>query len=396
MLHAVQSCPVFLERTCSHAIVEIQKVLHAITDLFLRIIGAPGAYFLKISLYRSSAMQDPFSQWIMAPLALGVTNLWKRTQGLPPQDDRIDPARLQRGADFLREFAEVCTLQTQDGTEIRWALYRSEKFEQWITANGGVRIGDRITPRTPPDWERLKRLREFKWFEEIGQSFRVPAPVAGAQNNCVLRCKGFGVPMTMDKAYVGLHLAAGFSYAVFDWRQGTSIKGFFEDAETCYQALLSEGFSPQQIKLMGSCRGTFPTVYLKTKHHDEGVDAMLMQPPPSLRAVVANQPPPSNWIAMLGIDAVESGDGEEHYNSIRRLQTLQPSSGRLCLLMSEGDKTIPHDTTEQFRRAAHHAGPFSVIEIPKGDQEMDAHFSEPLRDPEAFRGYTEFLAGRMP
>ena len=392
----VQSCTAFLERCYSTAAVEIQRVPHALTNQFLRIVSAPGAYFLKITLYRSAAMQDPFSQWIMAPLALAVVNLWKRTQGHPPQDDRIDPVRLKRGADFLSEFAEVRTLQTPDGTEIRWALYRPEKFEEWITAHGGVRVGNRILPRQAGDWERLKRLREFKWFEEINQTFHVPAPVDGAKNNCVLRCKNFGVPMSMDKAYIGMHLAAGFNYAVFDWRQSTSIKDLFEDAETCYQAVLSEGFTAPQIKLLGSCRGTFPTVYLKAKHHEEGVDAMLLQPPPSLRSVVANQPPPSKWIAMLGVAAIESGGEEAHYDSIRRLQTLNPSSGRLCLLLTEGDKTIPADTKEQFSRAASHAGPFSVIEIPQGDQERDTHFTEPLENPDAFHSYTEFLAGREP
>lgn len=364
-----------------------------LTEILKRVFEAPVGYFLKISVFRQAAMQDPFSQWVVHPLVLHIENIWKRSQGIPlPQS--FDPARLEKSAQFLSEFAEVRTLQTSDGKSIRWALYKPEKFQQWITANGGLRIGEWIVPRQPADWKKLKRLGEFKWFEQVGQAFRVPAPVVGAQDKCVLRCQGFGRTMAMDKAFIGMHLAAGFNYSLFDWRDELSVKGYLEDAEGCYQALLGEGFSPSQIKIMASCRGTFPATQLKERHHAEGVDAVLVQPPPSLAKVVANQKPPTDFLGSLGIGAIER-DGE-HYDSIRRLQGLRPGSGRICLIVSEGDKTLPSDTAEQFQRAAGHAGPFHAIWEPKVKGGIDPHFEEPLRKPEIFKRYAEFLAGRIP
>ncbi len=371
----------------------LEELKERLYEILTRALEAPAGYFVKISVFRQAAMKDRCSQWVALPLVFNVENLWRSKQGSPPHQS-FDEARLEKSAVFLREFAEVRTLQTQDGKTLNWKLYRPEKFQQWITANGGLRIGEWIVPRRRGDWEKLKRLNEFKWFEQVGQAFRVPAVVPGAGNSCVLRCQGFGRTMAMDKAFIGQHLAAGFNYALFDWRDELSIKGFAEDAEGCYQALRREGFAPSQIKIMASCRGTFPATQLKQRHHAEGVDAVLIQPPLSLRKVIACQPGPSSHIGMMGLGAIETE--EEHYDSAARLQSLRPSSGRLCVIVSEGDRTLPEDTEEQFRRAACHAGPFYAIREPKVEGGSDPHFDEPLRKPEIFRRYVEFLAGRSP
>ncbi len=368
---------------------DMRQASQSLYHFFIRIVAAPAGYLVKISIYRFTALNDPFSQWIMAPTALAVVNFWKKTQGLPPQDDKIDPVRLERSACFLREFAEVRTFRTSDGKEIQWALYRPEKFQQWITANGGIRLGEWIVPRQADDWTRLQRLGEFKCFERRGMAFRVPAYTPQAQNHCVMRFQGFGRTMTMDKSYIGKHLAAGLNYAIFDWRAENSIKGYFEDAEGCFQAVRREGFLSSQIKLLGSCRATFIAVYLKARHHAEGVETVLIQPPPSLQAAIDHQPFPSNWIGRLGIRAVE-GEGEEHFDSIRRLRALPSGGGRLCLILSEGDKTLPSDISDQFIRAASHAGPLEII-WDKQNHEIDSHFTEPLFNEDIFRRYVQFL-----
>jgi hypothetical protein len=366
-----------------------ENVAKPFTGLVKRIFEAPAGYFLKITVFRSAAMQDRCSKWIVEPAALAVLNVWQKINGIPYQHAGMDAKRLENSAAFLREFGEMRSIKTSDGKNLSWVCYRPEKFENWIRENGGLRQGEWIVPRRIEDWQRLKRLSEFRWFEQKGQAFRVPVPVAGAQNICVLRCQGFGRSMAMDKNYIGLHLAAGFNYAVFDWRDELSVKGYFQDAEAGYQAALHERFSPSQIKIMGSCRGTFPVTYLKECHHHDGVDAILINPPPSLRAVVAEQMAPANWIGLLGLGAIENGD--EHFDSIRRLQGLCPSTGRLCLVMSEGDQTLPKNTLQQFRDAASHAGPFKVIWEPKNSSGSDPHFDEPLRKPQIFERYTEFL-----
>lgn len=364
-----------------------------IEEVLRRALQAPAGYFVKISVFRQAAMKGLFSRWFIEPLMLAIENLWRRLQGIPAHA-AIDPMRLEKSAQFLSEFAEVRTLTTSDGQVLKWALYRPGRFEAWIQSHGGIREGEWIRPRKPEDWVRLRRLGEFKWFEEVGQAFRVPTPVQGANDQCVLRCQGFGRTMAMDKAFIGIHLASGFNYALFDWRDELSIKGYAEDAEGCYQTLLREGFAPSQIKIMASCRGTFPATQLKERHHAEGVDAVLIHPPPSLRKVIANQVFPSNVVGEIGLGAIET-DGE-HYDSIRRLKGLKPSSGRLCIIVSDGDKTLPPDTAEQFERAAARAGPFYVTREPKVDDGIDSHFMEPLCNPTIFKRYTEFLAGREP
>ncbi len=367
----------------------IEKLKETLFWILKKIFEVPAGYFLKISVFQNAALQGCFSQTFVRPIALMVVNLWKRSQGIPQQSDVIDQARLDRTEAFLKEFSEVRTLRTPDGIDLAWRLYRPEKFQRWIEASGGIRQGEWIVPRNLESWERLKRLSEFKCFEQRGQSFRVPAPVRGAQNQVVLHCHSFGRLMAMDKPYIGQHLAAGFNFAQFDWRDEISIKGYFQDAETCYQELLRQGFRGSQIKVMASCRGTFPAVYLKARHHAEGVDCVLIHPPPSLSQVIAMNTPPANWIGLIGIGAIEK-EGE-HFDSIQRLQSLAPGTGRLCLIMSERDKMIPQDTAQQFANAYGNAGPFHVIWEPKDEMVSDPHFEDPLRLPAVFQQYAAFL-----
>lgn len=368
----------------------IETLKETLFWILKKIFEMPTGYFLKISVFQNAALQGRFSQTFVRPIALHVVNQWKKSQGIPQQSDVIDPARLERTETFLKEFSEIRTMKTPDGIELAWRLYRPEKFQRWIEANGGIRQGEWIVPRNLESWERLKRLGEFKCFEQRGQAFLVPAPIPGAQNKVVLHCHSFGRLMAMDKSYIGQHLAAGINFAQFDWRDEISIKGYFQDAETCYQELLRQGFRGNQIKVMASCRGTFPAVYLKARHHAEGIDAMLIHPPPSLSQAIAMNSPPANWIGLMGIGAIER-DGE-HFDSIQRLQSLAPSIGRLSLIMSEKDKMVPQDTAQQFARAYGQAGPFHVIWEPNDASVADPHFEDPLRLPSVFQQYTAFLA----
>lgn len=366
------------------------KVTSLCQWLFKKIIEPLAGYFLKICVFRLSALQDRFSLWVVEPLSRAVVNLWMKCQGIPNRMEAFDPARLAQSAAFLSEFAELRTAVTPDGKSIRWALYTPEKFNEWIDKNGGVRDGDWIRPRTEQDWHRLQRLRQFKWFEEKDRAFRIPPAQPGSAGKCILRCNGFGRTIPADKAFIGMHLAAGFHYAVFDWREEISINGFFQDAETIYQNLLKEGFSPKQIKAMGSCRATFPAARLKELHHKEGLDAVLIHPPPSLRAVVAHSQWPSNRIGLWGIGAIEK-DGAD-FDTLRRLNSLEKGSAATCLIMSEGDRTLPSNAIEELKTAAEKSGPCELILEPKNTNGNDPHFEEPLRNPMVLQRYLAFLA----
>ncbi len=378
--------------SCKSPLLWVKDRVSALFEwLFKKIIEPLAGYLLKICLFRLSALQDRFSRWIVEPLARAVVNLWMKCQGIPNRFESYDPVRLAQSAAFLSEFAEIRTAATEDGKTIQWALYTPEKFEEWIEKNGGVRDGEWIRPRTEQDWSCLQRLRQFKWFEEKkNHSFRVPPPIPGASNKCILRCNGFGRTIPMDKAFIGLHLAAGFKYAVFDWRDEISIKGFFQDAEAIYQKLLQEGMAPQQIKAMGSCRATFPAARLKELHHKEGLDAVLIHAPPSLRAVVAHSQWPSNKIGLMGIGAIEK-DGAD-FDTLRRLRSLEKGTAATCLIMNEDDQTLPPTAISDLKAAAEKSGPCDLIIEPKNEGSSDPHFEEPLRNPIVLQRYFAFLA----
>ena len=248
MTHAIQPAQNRFH-ACFKPIAEAwRKTAAAVGRVFKKLFEPIAGYFLKICVFRDAALQGRCSRSFMTPIARGIVNLWMKSQKIPNKLDAFDPARLKRSETFLTEFAEMRTLRTADGVELKWALFTPERFNQWIADNGGVRDGEWIRPRSDADWPRLQRLKEFKmfpeWFQEEGRAFRLPAPVPGAAGKCLLRCQGFGRSIPMDKAFIGLHLAAGFSYAVFDWRPQINAKGFFEDAEAAYQEVRRAGYAP--------------------------------------------------------------------------------------------------------------------------------------------------------
>lgn len=302
----------------------------------------------------------------------------------------IDPARLTRSEEFITQFAEFQTLKTADGHQIRFALYRPEAFTQWIEKIGGVREGDLIRPKTAADWETLQALDQFRWFEQEGQAFRVPAAVPSLGSKCILRCQGFGRSIPMDKSFIGAHMALGIPYAVFDWRAGDlTSTGFFEDAETAYQAVLQAGFHPSAIVPMGSCRATFIVGKLKETHHAEGLSAVMIQPPPSLEQVIRKQNCIASFLGMIALPTVETMPGD--YDTVARLKSLAPSDqAKLCVILSENDQTLPADTEEQFRSATAASGGLQLV-MQKVASDADAHLQEPLKDPIVFQQYVDFL-----
>lgn len=341
------------------------------------------AYFVKLSVFRTIG-ESFLERWVVSPIAHGILNLWKICHG-GTSSSKIDSLRLAASASFLNEFAQVKTLATSP-----YMLFKAADFDRWIEKNGGVREGEWIRPKTPQDWTTLQRLRAFKWFQEESHAFRVPAKLPNAAGTCILRCQGFGRTLPMDKAFVGLHLAAGFDYCVFDWRKDLSINGSFCDAEAAYQTLLKEGYRPQKIKAMGSCRATFVIAKLKELHHAAGLGCALIHPPPSLRAMVEKQAWPSNKIGMIGLSALEKG-GDEHYDTLKRLHTLPKGTARICLIMSEDDTSLPKGSIEELKTAAEKAGPVKLILEPKGAPGLDAHLDDPLRKPEVLQQYLQFL-----
>ncbi len=348
-------------------------------------------FCLKASVYQSMALDQSGSlvKCCCAPILRGIVKLWGYCRGDDIKIGALDSVRLERGEQFIRQFAEFETLITSDGQELRFAVYKPEALTQWIEANGGVRDGEWIRPRTPADWDQIQKLREFRWFEEVDGKFRVPVRVDALQNKCILRCQGFGRTIPMDKGFIGAHMAIGINYAIFDWRKGDlSSTGMFEDAETVYQALLSKGFTPSQIVPMGSCRATFVMGKLVEDHYAEGMSAVLIQSPPSLEQMILKQGCIAKFLALAALPKVESKKGD--YDTIARLNQLPPSDlAKLCVILSENDQTLPEDTEAQFRDLP--CNP-SMLIVPS-TSDSDSHLQEPLRNAAIFDQYVEFLQG---
>lgn len=359
---------------------QVQRACEFILYIFKKAVEPLAGYFLKICVFRDAALQDRCSRWFMAPIARGVINTWMRCQGIPDRLDAFDATRLSRSEAFLAEFADIQTIRTADGVTLSWAMYTPQRFQQWIDANGGERTGEWIRPRTLQDWQRLQRLREFRCFEEVGQAFRVPPVTPNLENKCILRCQGFGRTIAMDKYFIGKHLAAGIQYAIFNWRDDISARGQSQDAETIYQALLQRGFTPQQIIPMGTCRSTFVISRLKELHHQDGLNVVMIHAPPSLRQTIEHQSYLASRIGLLGLGTIEN-EGHD-FDTLRKLRGLQHhATASVCLITSEGDRTILEESARELTREVQRVGPADLIVEPRGNGEGDPHFEEPLKNP---------------
>lgn len=89
---------------------------------------------------------------------------------------------------------------------------------------------------------------------------------------------------------------------------------------------------------MRSCRSTFVVARLKELHHEEGLDVVMIHPPASLRSVIAHAQWPANHIGLWGIGAIEKNGA--HFDNVRRFRSLAREASRVCLVISEEDKTI--------------------------------------------------------
>ena len=203
-----------------------------------------------------------------------------KSQNITDRVSSFDSVRFEKSAKLLAELSKTETTTASDGREIEYAVYTHAQFNDWIEKNGGMRDGDLIRPKTSEDWPKLQRLSLFKAFDQEGDAFRVPSIVLGAEEKCVLRSQTFGRLIPMDKKMILLHIAAGFNYAVFNWRDEISAKGFVDDAETIYGQVRNLGFRANDIISMSYCRATFIASELKKRHHEEGMDAVFVRSPP--------------------------------------------------------------------------------------------------------------------
>ena len=381
--------PISTSSTIGFCIQKIKQCIHAFLSAIFRCTIEPFiGYFLKICIFREAALQGNFAHWVILPLTAKIGNTWMRCRGFPAPFTILEKARLDKSAQFLAEFGEPREIKTADGTTLKWTFYSSEKFQQWLEKQGGVRQEDLIVPKREEDWAALKRFAEFK-FKQIGHAFEVPKSTAGANKRCILRCNGFGLPLETDKKLIGLHLAAGFNYAVFEWRKEPSIEGFFQDAEAAYQEVLAQGFTPPRIKALGYCGSNYVVAHLKEKHHSEGLDVVMIGAHTSLQDVIAHSGAPMNRIGLLGLGAIEKNGLD--FDNIRKFQALLPSQASTCLIMNPQNAITPPDTIERLKDALLQSGGCDVILKPENCKEEEFNFNKQFQIPEIWQRYVSFL-----
>lgn len=371
-----------------------QRALNCIISPFVKVIEDKiAAPILKACVFREAAFQSRFSKNVFLPTALMIVNIWFRCANISRKQATFDKKRLQRSKDFLKVFGQEKIAKTKDGVNIAYAHYRAKDFRDWIQRNGGViQIKDDhvlIKAKDDACWKNLQNLRNFKIFEEIDKSFKLPKAIRGAENKCIFRCQGSGREMTMDKKYIGLHLALGFDYVVFNYRNEASLKNYFKDAEAVLETL-RKNYNLDQVIAQGSCRATFIVSHLKEKYHDQGLNAVLIHPVPDLKSTINVKKGIIKKVALLGLKALQKNDAS--FNNLERLDHLKKNRAKTFVIVSEGDKTLPSNTGKLFKDAIKDKSPLLIWQLPS-QKGSDAHFSDPLFDRKNYIHYANVLVG---
>lgn len=299
---------------------------NSLTSLFKSTLEPLIGSILKICLYREAYLTGPTSRWVILPVVKTIGNLWFRLQGLPRQFTTFDQERLK-------------------------------KTETELLAIGQKEL-------LPVKQDKLITLAHFKVNPSLNST-------------CILYLNGFGLPYQTAKKFIHKHIAAGFDFAVFEWGNKVSIKDFIEDAEAAFQTLLSKGYRPDQIKILGYCGTTYVATYLKLKHHNEGVDAILINPHTSFRDIVEK----ANRIGLFGLGAITTD--EHNLDNEITLRMLSESCASTCLVIDPKNSITPTDTVERLQTALHQSGHTTVL--------TDKKFNKQFEDPAVWDRYVQFL-----
>jgi hypothetical protein len=105
--------------------------------------------------------------------------------------------------------------------------------------------------------------------------------------------------------------------------------------------------------------------------------------------------PETRPIGSVGVSSIEQ-DGA-YFDNVRRIREMPEGDplrlAGLCVIINEGDRTLPPDTAQRIEAAAHAARcPLQLIAERAGAHGPDPHFSEPLKNPAVLGPYLHFLA----
>jgi hypothetical protein len=368
-----------------------RKIIVSPFNLINCIIARIATQILKACIFQEAAFQGNFfGEKVFSPVARIIVNIWQKFNGINNPKAAFDSQRLLESQMLLGQFAEEKVAKTPDGQEITYMLFKAERFQKWVIDNGGKIINNKdhvlITAEDETSWAKLQDLRNFKCFEEVKKGFKIPKFLPRAKEKCILFCQGIGRQIPMNKRFIGLYLAAGFNFVVFNWRREVNLEKYFEDAEAVYNALISEeNFTPNQIVAVGECRSTFMVSYLKEKYHLEGLEAVLVHPITSLRHVIEVKNSLIRKVGLLGLKGLEKT--KDLFDNLKRLKRMGSGKARTIFILNKGDKILPKNTKELFQKTVEKS---VICEIPVEDKN-NAHFRNPLLDEKFFVKHAKFL-----
>jgi len=311
-------------------------IKNKLTRLFKCIIGPLIGSILKICLYREAYLTGRISRWVILPIVKTIGNLWFRLQGLPSQFTTFNQERLKRTEKTLLKFGKKETLSVKQKKSITFVHFKA-------------RPQDTLTSKS-----------------------------ASSNPTCILYLNGFGLPYQTAKKFIYKHTQAGFDFAVFEWGNKVSMKDFIEDAEAAFQTLLTKGYKPNQIKILGYCGTTYVAAYLKLKHHAEGVDTILINPHTSIRDVIAK----SNRLGLLGLDSISTR--KHNLNNEETLRKLpKHSQASTCLIIDPNNSITPSDTVKRLQKALNISG-YTTIPITQ-------KFNKQFENTNIWNKYVQFL-----
>lgn len=381
----------------------VYKCIEVCKRFFQDIFGS----ILRVCVLQEGALQGRCSKNFTAPITRFILNTWQRCQGISNLRSGVDEARLEKGERFLQPFAlkgKFNEVVTEDNQNIRLGIFTAKDFWNKLESIQKANLIDiheikengityvRYDACTDDAWKALDPIKEFRCFEinEEEKTILIPKRLEKANSKYILRFQGFGRKIPMDKKYIGLHLALGFNYAVFDWRETGNLTDYYKDAEAVYQYLAKEKkISPTNIIAQGFCRTTFVASHLQSIHNQDGLNACLIDPMPSLEDTIKRK----GWfvrnLALMGLESLKrTGD---NFNNIEQFQDKE-IRGRTIIALQEGDKTLPEDTAELFQNALS-KGHYEQLQF-KTHGDEDPHFADPLMNKENLFSYAKALIGK--
>lgn len=373
----------------------LKIITHKIRTLAESFFG----YLTRIVTFQLGEMKDHTAYYIMRFYQLLIS--------CDPKDEKpVDLGRLNQSKALLIRYGGVESIVEAIGSHVHLISFKSADFFQRfgtpieITHEGRTRRA----VIDPP----LEDAKKF-YFPiisiqmpdgSIKKGALLPEKSAAIDPPHILHCHSPGRSMSMDRKFIGMHLAAGYDVTVWDPRgtiDSTGIAsegGYYLDAEAVYGFLRNQNIAPNKIYVSGFCEGAAIAAHLKQKYHDEGVHFIASNPYTSMSDVFANH----GFLGRLGINyglhALKDPTlpvEQDGFDNVNKMKNLPESQGKCIFIHTDTDEMMPKGTVAKLIDAFNHAGPVHEILRIHPNPKENGHLQPPYEDPQVWRRYIQVV-----